>query len=271
MKRSAACFSSKTIFTALMATLLGVTLVQTSSASILVTDHFNYEDGDLLTVSNGLWTKVTGTTPLNVSGGKAVVTYAASDDDARAFQPVGSGVLYYGLTATVTVAPSASGSYFATLWDGELDAQTDYFGRLQVTQGSSASTVKFGILNDSGNAPVYFTDAEFDLNTTVQIVVKFDFNTMTSTLWINPTDESSPSVTDPVAAVFGGDASTLGGLVLRQASGVGTTEVDYITVATTFEEVLAVPEPGSVALIGLGLGILLSNRRTRRFLADYHA
>lgn len=266
MHRLLARFPLKKMFSTFVAALLSAAFVQTSAATILMTDGFNYGDGDLLTVSGGIWTKVSGTSALNVSSGKAIVTNAASDDDTRSFESIGSGVLYYGLTATVTAVPGTSGSYIATLWDGDAGADTDYFGRLQIAQGSSASTVKFGIINDSNNMPVYFTGAEFDLNTTVQIVVKFDFTTMTSTLWINPTDESSPSVTDTVAAVFGvtSSTSTLGNMVLRQASGIGTTAIDYVTVATSFGEVVAVPEPTVTILLLASGGLWAAGVMLRR-------
>jgi len=212
-------------------------------ANVLLSESFNYSDGDLVTVSGGLWADNSGTTVttlLNVSSGQAIITYANKQDDARAFTGTGSGVLYYGFDATISSVPGTTGSYIAALWDGESGVDTDYFARLQVAQGSTTSKVKFGVLNDNGN-PVVYSGSEFDLNTTVRIVIGFDFSTMTPTLWINPTNASSPSVTDSVAAIFNGSATTVGNVLLRQTTGIGTTAVDNLVVATTFSEVAAVP------------------------------
>jgi len=250
---------------------MALAIFNSTKADVLVSDSFNYLDGDLAAVSSGLWTVISGSGNLNVSSGHAVVSSSLTADDATAFTPVGAGVLYYGLTATVTSVPGTTGSYLAALWDGETGAATDYFGRLQVAQGSTSSKVKFGIINDgSPNTPVYF-GSEFDLNSAVQIVVKFDFSTMTSTLWVNPANESSASVTDSVAAIFSADSTTPGGVatlgnfLLRQANSIGTTSVDNLVVSTTFVE--AVPEPGTVAMVGLGLGVVLYGVRRRRALA----
>jgi hypothetical protein len=248
------------------AVLLAGFLMGSAKADTLLSDSFNYADGDLLTVSGGLWTLNSGSTALNVLSGQAIVTSANSQDDAQAFAAASSGTLYYGFDATVTSVPGTTGSYIATLWDGETGSATDYVARLQVAQGSTTSKVKFGILNDTGNAVVFY-GSEFDLSTAVRIVVAFDFSTMTSTLWINPTDASSTSITDTVAASFSNPSNTLGNFLLRQASGIGTTAVDNLTVATTFAEVAAVPEPATVALIALGLGAAVWGVRRKRIAA----
>jgi hypothetical protein len=236
--------------------ILALCLVQAASADVLLTEYFDYANGDLLTVSGGAWVKSSGSSPLNVLDGQAVVTFANTDDDYRAFSPLDEGSLYYGFTVQTNTAPTTTGSYIAALWDGDTGADTDFFGRLQVARGSTASKVKYGIINESPNAVVYYTASEFDLGTSIQVVVRFDFSTMTSTLWLNPIDESSTSVTDTVAAEFTGPASTLGNMLLRQASGVGSSAVDNLAVATTFDGAIApVPEPSTWALLVAGAGV----------------
>jgi hypothetical protein len=254
---------------AIVAGFLSVVMTGILRADILLSEKFDYPDGVLTTASNNLWIDNSGTTVntyLNVASGAAILTSANAQDDARSFAPMSAGVIYYGFDARVTSVPGTSGSYIMALWDGESGMATDYIARLQVAQGFSSSKVKFGILNNKGN-PVVFYGSEFDLQTTVRIVVAFNFATMTSTLWINPTDASNTSVTDTTAASFTDPTNTLGYILMRQTTAIGTTVVDNLIVATTFADVAAVPEPGTVAMVTLGLSVVGWRMRRHRVRA----
>jgi len=238
-----------------------------ASAAVIFQESFPYADGSLITVSSGTWATSSGTVgQMDVASGKVNLTSTESEDTNRDFTATGSGTLFFGLTSVFSALPTATGSYFAHFWDKETGANTDFFGRLTVRQTPSTSQLLFGIANDTGNTAVY-SATEFALGSTIRIVVGFDFSTMTSTLWINPVDVSSPSVVDPVVAVFTGAATTLGGLSLRQATGIGTFTVDDLVVGTTFGDVVAIPEPSTSALLSGAAGMILWTLRRRRTVA----
>lgn len=241
-----------------------LTQLETSRGNVLFSDDFSYVDGSLVTVSSGSWATSSGTAgQMDVLSGVVNVTRTETEDVNHDFLATGSGTIYFSMTTVFSEIPTTSGNYFAHFWDKETGADTDFFGRLFVKQGSSATQLLFGIANDSGNAAVY-SATEFALGSTVQVVVGFDFSTMTSTLWINPVDTSSPAVTDTVVATFtGGPTTTLGGFSLRQASGIGTFIVDDVVVGTTFDDVVPVPEPSTLAFLGLA-GVVLYVRRRKR-------
>jgi hypothetical protein len=102
------------------------------------------------------------------------------------------------------------------------------------------------------------------LGTTYKVVIKLDSNVGANgsgTLWLNPTQETDPSVTATDKSYI----DPWQDFALRQAStsqGAGVETVDNLLVGTTFADVVAVPEPSTVVLVGAGLiGMLFLRRR----------
>lgn len=264
--RPTAMFFQKAIssFRLGLGALVAFGVASSAQATVIFDETFDYPDGAITENSSGTWTTVSaGTTgTLDASGGKAVVTSSRSEDIAR---PLGGnfteGALYYSALITMTGIPGTSqfGAYLMHFSDTDTGTSTDFFARLFV-KAVDSNTFHFGIRNRSLQAspsdydPVYDPTA-ISLNTEVTIVVKFDFTTLQSTLWINPVDESSASVTDTAVVSFAGPDQTLSLFSLRQASGIGTSLIDEIKVGTAFEDVfpVAIPEPGSAGLALAGL------------------
>jgi hypothetical protein len=134
--------------------------------------------------------------------------------------------------------------------------------RAASTSNAGAGTFRLGIGNSTtsdANSGQIATD--LSLNTTYQVAIRYNVGTGQSTIWLNPTLETDPSVT----------ASDTPGTInistfafrqsLASGDGMGTLFVDDLRVGTTFAE--AVPEPSTWALVGLGAIATLLWRRRR--------
>jgi hypothetical protein len=91
-------------------------------------------------------------------------------------------------------------------------------------------------------------------------VVSYAFDTKAVSLWVNPLNQASASISD--TSNFQ-DAVTA--IAFRQASASNTEVIDNLVVATTFQEALtgvSVPEPSTLALALVGgLAGLVALRR----------
>ena len=258
--------------------LLGLAAVLAFSASsaratAIFDETFDYPDGPLTTNSSGNWTTVSGTAgQMTTTGGSVGVTFSNSEDVARSIGAnYSSGTLYYSALITMTAIPGTGqyGAYLMHFSDTDTGIETDFFARLYV-KAVDSSTFNYGVRNRSQQGSTSDYDTVFDptaisLNTQVAIVVKFDFTTLQSTLWINPVDENSASVTDTFAVSFAGSDQSLSRLSIRESSGIGASVIDQIKVGTEFGDVflVAVPEPGTVSLLLGGAFLALIFVRAR--------
>ena len=53
-----------------------------ANATVYFSDTFSYSDGPITNVSGGVWTGFSGTSPVNVSNGEAIVSQALTQDVA---------------------------------------------------------------------------------------------------------------------------------------------------------------------------------------------
>ena len=142
--------------------------------------------------------------------------------------------------------------------------------------GNSSNALGVGIRNAGGNP--FFARAGSSsnattnastgatLDTTFLLVAKFSKDGSTNynrtDLYINPTSTTEPGTTD-ATAVFGGtgiDTLSLFNIRHFTPEAGDTLFIDELRFATTFADAL-VPEPGSLALLGLGALTLLRRRR----------
>jgi len=235
-------------------------LVANASATVIVYDNFDYADGSL--VGNGGWANHSGILgDMLVSSGQVVVQHGTPSEDANVAFSAVSGTIYYGIDFSVgnLGAPYTAGGdyeYFAHFREG-----FNFSGRLDIVPPSSSGDFSVGISSQSSTAEaVWATDLSYD--TFYRAVVGYDQDANIAELWINPAVAGDTSIlgadgTDP------GD--TVVSFALRQSDSTEneTVFVDNLVVGTTFEDVVtAVPEPGTLALLGLG-GLLTALRRRR--------
>ena len=254
-------------------------------ADILLTEDFSYADGSLLTLSGNAWRNHSGTTPLTVLGGQAVIdqgTTATGKEDlnrllSTSFDPAvdNTTAIYGSFSVNFSALPAAPGtstygSYFFHL---KSSAANEFYGRIGAnTEGAAPGTFRIAVANESWNtANTVEFPLDLALNTTYTVAFKFDLATDKTTLWIDPTSEASLSISaaDNVTYAVG----RIEAAALRQGtSGTspndgapGALLVDNLIIGTSFtESVTIVPEPSTWALLGLGAtGLLLAARRRR--------
>jgi hypothetical protein len=235
-----------------------------ASATPLFSDNFNtYADGPLTTVSGGIWANHSGTLgQVDVQSGAVNLTATESEDVNAQITggPYTSGLLYFSLTVNFSVLPAGAGGYFAHF----KDATTSGFrARLfATTNGAAFGFYRLGINNGSTPVSVTFS-TDLSLGSSHQAVVRYDAGAVSTTLWVDPTLETDPSVTaTDVVTGFG-----ITSIALRQSTasgaGMGTLTADNVLVATSFAEVVSVPEPSSILLASLGglLGLFALRRK----------
>jgi len=212
---------------------------------LVLADTFDYPDGVLVESSGGFWSTHSGTTgQVQVLQGRVELVRTQSEDVSAGFtnflQAVGSGiVLYTGLKVTFTELPtSPNGDYFAHFRDiGTVNYRARLFA---TTNGAAPGMFRLGVANGSVPANVVL---ERDLRPGVPylVIVRYNVDTGETTLWVNPADPGSPSVTaqDPVVPV------SLYYFSFRESGGIGTLSVDEVKVGTAWEDVWepAGPEP----------------------------
>lgn len=218
-----------------------------ASAAVLVNEQFNYLNGNL--VPNGGWANYSGTgTDISVAAGRAVVNHANAPDDHLLFPVQATTSTTFACFDVIVNAPPTSPKavYFFELKDA---GAANLVSRVYVLNAPGGFT--FGVSHSSTNATTGVTawGATLSYGTRYNILVNYNPVAKTSTLWVNPVNELSPSVTDSNPAVVAlavqgvglrqsATASTFPAAQLAQYNGVDniSLSVDNLGVGTTFDD-----------------------------------
>ncbi len=233
--------------------------VSTANAGILTFDNFDYPDGSL--VPNGGWATHSGTAgDLLVSGGQAVVEHGAPSEDANKTFAGSTGDVYFGVDFSVDdLGAPFSGTdfeYFIHFSDG---GSSNFRARVDVQAPTGGGDFTVGIATNSSTADASWA-SDLSYGTTYRAIVRYNQDTNESQLWID-------ALLDTDTSILGADLADPGlsvtAIALRQSdsSENETIRVDNLVVGMTFGDVVnPVPEPATLALMGLG-GLALIRRR----------
>lgn len=243
---------------AVVLAVLTIAVAHTASGTLLVEEDFAYSDGSLTSVSAGVWTRYSGTAnngPVVVS---EVAVAGAGADDVRTPFTEQTGDAYFSIDVRVTDVGTDDTYLF-----GFMDGTTMEGGRIFFGTPAGGGDFDVGASVDNSTADGWVTGT-FTLNTTYTIVTRWN-GTDTVSLWINPVygDFGTPDLTVTEAVVAAPD-----NFFIRQGdgwdAGDSSFELDNLVVGTTWSDVVAIPEPGSMALMGLGVLGLMITRKMRR-------
>jgi hypothetical protein len=231
-----------------------------ASTPLLIED-FDYTVGTYLTNTAG-WAVHSdfGANPLTITSpsltyagyeggagvGNAVDMTNTGEDDHASFTSQTSGSLYAAFLVQVTAAQT-NGDYFFHFYQ----SSSAFFGKVFVKKDPSSTSFAFGTSKNSDTAT--YTGYNYSLNTTYLLVVKYTFNSGTTTddtasLFINPAPGAAEPGAPDVGPVTdaGTDSTGIIGVALTQgtAANAPSQRVDGLRVATTWAD--AVPATLSV-------------------------
>ena len=165
---------------------------------------------------------------------KAYASFLLKVTDVSSMQPNNYGF-----------APSYFSNFSAT--SGSTVASTGQVSRLSIRQGSVANTFNLGIVNTTGGtiavSDVFPTPpADYAINTTYLVVLKYDMTGATlgtTSIFINPTiSATEPTPTFSSSAGTSGKQLSLGSLIVRQSTKIGSMEIDEVRLGPTWNSVI---------------------------------
>lgn len=225
----------------------------------LMDEGFDYDTGgDIVNVTGGYWNTHSGT-PGQMQVGSGVVTVTdANSEDVNAqfigapFTATNATALYSSFVVNFSALPVFTNVYFAHFKDA---TSGGFFGRLYGDVSTATpGFYRLGIGNKSTTGSPGLSTQDLTPGVNYTVVTRLNLANGLCTLWINPTNESSPSVTDNTAA---GAPTPITSYALRESSGEGTLTIDnlkvglnFLSVITNIVDVPPVANPDSYSVAG---------------------
>jgi hypothetical protein len=242
--------------------LFSFVISQNSSAQILLNENIDYPAGDSLTAHNFVWINSYVNTVMVATGNLTYTGYSNSgignftrlhntgQDIYRQFDSVSSGSAYISFLVRVD-SVQATGDYFFALLPST--STTNYTMRTFIK--TAAGGYQIGI--SKGTEAATYSTGSFSLGTTYLLIVKYTFNTGSTTddqlsLFMLsgaiPGSEPAPTV-GPITAAATNDASNISRFALRQgsASNAPTLDIDGFTVFKSWGNLVGVSNISTVA------------------------
>jgi hypothetical protein len=213
------------------------------SADILFLDPFDYPDGSLLTNSAFLWDNRSGIHGQAQLLASQLVLTSTNTEDLIAKLPggpyaAGSNLtLYAGFNLKLLALPKSNPGYFAHFSDGNTLRARVFAGL------SNAAPNSFRLFVANGSDTNLPHSLDLSTNATHRVVLRFDLDSQSSHLWVDPASSADPGVTavDVVSSI-----TKITAFGFRQDADLGTTMlVDDLRVGLTFAAVAGTNNPGA--------------------------
>jgi hypothetical protein len=224
--------------------------------SQILIENFEYSVGAQLT-ANG-WTAQTagsGINPVSVipgslsysgysaSGiGNMVSIAGANEDVYKTFTSVNSGTVYVAGIFNFSLVTTTGDYFFHFIGQ----TTSNFIGRLFIKKDAN-NKLAFGLMKNSGGTTPY-TAYDYDLNTDYLVILKYTFNSVTTTddvaeIFISPANLSSEPAIPTFSQSANTDATQLAGIAIRQggATAAPSVKIDGIRIATTWADVIGAP------------------------------
>jgi hypothetical protein len=209
-------------------------LMVTPSPSLIFLDSFSYPNGSLLTNSGFLWANRSGEMgECQVTNGQLQITADQTEDVVGSLigAPYTTGfgtVLYAAFKAKFLTLPNSTPDHFAHFANGNT-----LRGRIYPFIPTNA---QFGTFHLAIGNATNSTELPIDLTTNVSytLVTRYNVDTATATLWLNPTNETDAGAT----ATDAQSPATISEYDFRQASSFDSTIlIDDLRVGLSFASV----------------------------------
>ena len=225
---------------------------------LLLSEDFTYPDGEISSVSGGLWQSHSGGTSNDclVVANQLRVSYTNSEDIYRGFTnsvyfvATGDGeppyyyagvILYARFKVNFEVLPSGNGGDFAHFKDlGTFNFRARIYAQ---TNGAAAGKFRLGIANVSATVSAVVPQ-DLSPGTTYTVISRYNVSTGESTLWVDPSSEASGGVTATDTPI----PVEIDYYCFRQSTGIGVSLVDDLAVGTTWNDVFLAPPLSPVTL-----------------------
>jgi hypothetical protein len=241
--------------------------------TLLLMENFDYSVATPLTDNGWVETGTTANPVISVSNGNLsyigypwssgnLVSLAASGQDVnRSFAQQTSGAIYSSLLVNVTSAQN--GDYFYHF--GPASIGSNYYGRVFLQRDGTTDRAFVGLVYSSGTGATVYTTSSYPYNTTILLVLKYQFvegasNDVVS-LFVNPVisaTEPTPTLTSTSVIT---DPANIGSIALRQGgnSSSPVVKIDGIRVTDSWAKLWPdYPQGGQVAEEG-GATITMTN------------
>ena len=217
-----------------------------------------------MTATDAIMVTNTYTSGAAMNGKKLRINGLNSEYIMRLFDPATtnvyhSGVVYASFIANANYVPAAGvGTYFAAFNNADTNNPPqnytngfDFRGRISEIGAPYAfpyttrvsKTFQWGIANAAGDAPaalpsILFPPIDAVANVDYQVVLKYDIDNASATLWVNPASESDTGNMAGPTSDFGAAVNGLAGLLFRQRTTGGTVDIRDVAVGLSFADVM---------------------------------